>query len=179
MGFFIGVLVKGLDFRGLLQGYPVEPVNPSNYHITILYLGDEAPPRQALDVLAERISCMPCIRLRGRGLTLFPSVIKPKALVIEFEENPVLIQIRNYALALLENAKVRVRDRHLSSFRPHMTIARIKAKIDGFSLLEEIERGELGKAISRLVVTINSISLIRALGEVYYEVYKMPLSCMR
>lgn len=93
-------------------------------HLTLRFLGDTEPSRirPLLDELGK-VTAEP-IPLRLHGLDAFPSRRKPRVLVARLEESRELASLQRSVEAAARAAGAPADDR---PFRPHVTLARLKA----------------------------------------------------
>ncbi|WP_069806948.1 2'-5' RNA ligase family protein [Vulcanisaeta thermophila] len=175
MGYFYGFFIRNLDLRDLLRGLPVVPLDPGNYHVTILYVGDRSPRGDVGVRLRSALTRFECFNVELGGLILLPSESKPRVLAMDIlDQGNGLVRIRSAILNILNDFGVNVRDRFIGEFRPHMTIGYIRSKVDPWSLkqmINEIEIPRMGP------INVRKISLIQARGEFYREVEGYDLTC--
>lgn len=132
MRLFIAIPVPcTLLIRSLLKqlremGTAIRTVDPSQFHITVKFLGDvpdEKVPQ--LKELVWQTQEMPIDRLNLFGLGAFPRLERPEVIWIGVERNPSLIQLNKH----LEDSCAQLGfPRETRSYSPHLTLARIKRK---------------------------------------------------
>lgn len=88
----------------------VSPVKPENYHLTLRFWGEKRP----IHVNADRYAPF---KLRINSIGLFPGQKRPRYIVAFLEEEKILKKI---ASDLGEEREL----------RPHITLARIRKKVD-------------------------------------------------
>ena len=172
MGYFYGTLVRGIDLTWVLRGLPVEALSPDDYHITIVYVGDREPKgvKEQLELALGRFRCF---EVRLSGFELLPSPAKPRVVAARVVDNGELGKVRSTIISVLAKQSIKLSDRYLSDFKPHVTIGYVKAKGIGDVLQEALEDLEVGD----LAVRISEIGLIHAHGGRYSKVYGVGLSC--
>jgi 2'-5' RNA ligase len=178
VGYFYGVLLKDfeLSLEPVINILPTIPVERGNHHITILYLGDKPPSRNAEDKVAQIIEGTQCFTVTLGDLTLLPAMLKPRVIAIQLINIERLARLRASILNVLRDLGVRVSDEYLSDFKPHITIAYIRSKVDPQYLMEL--RHELIKNEFRdKSLLINKVSLIRAQGNTYTEITTHKMQC--
>ena len=99
-------------------------VHPNNFHLTISFLGDKLNPDNVIDNLSSVSFNSFSLRLSGIGF--FPSRELPRVLWVGFEENPSLFDLQRKIDLLFTPNK---------SFKPHLTIARVKKPFQDKDLL--------------------------------------------
>ena len=111
-------------------------VDPGNLHITLRFLGDtEAGTVKGISrILEETIPAYPCPEVVFRGMGLFRNLRDPRVLWIGMDTGPVLQELKKDLDKKLSALGFPVEER---SFRPHLTLARIKFIRDR-SRLEEL-----------------------------------------
>ncbi|WP_252900274.1 hypothetical protein [Vulcanisaeta sp. JCM 14467] len=77
MGYFYGILVKGLNITPLIKALPVIPIEPGNTHITITYIATNHQAGSD-DKVGTIATSTPCFTIRLGQLTLLPSPTKPR-----------------------------------------------------------------------------------------------------
>jgi 2'-5' RNA ligase len=112
-------------FRSVLGAARISWVNPSNFHITLAFLGDIAVDR--IPVISELVSICTLnsgpfsLELRGAGL--FKSLKDPRILWIGVEKSEALYKLASQLSAKLHSEGFIPEP---SSYSPHITIGRIK-----------------------------------------------------
>jgi 2'-5' RNA ligase len=151
-------------------------VKPSNLHLTLRFLGDQAPTsrlgplsRALIEALS---SCAPfCATVAGVGA--FPEISRPRVIWVGFEARPLIElaeRVEQCALAAGFEPSTR-------AFAPHLTIGRTRS-LRGFgptqSALVQAQKRQFGRA------TIDAITIYRSelstLGPNYYEIFTVKLS---
>ncbi len=109
---------------------------------------------------------------------LYPSPSRPRALVLRVVRgSEQLNRVRDLLISALADKGVRVEDRFLHCFRPHVTLARVKVKIYGFTakmIVNEVSRHLRGLSINVLVDRVELLDSSRGL---YKTIYVHKLSC--
>ena len=165
-------LQTGCQFVGARPAW----VSPNSLHLTLVFLGWQAPDRRAAaeDALRHAVTGMKPFDLTLSGVALFPSPRFPRAVVMDLHgtlDATALLQRR--CAAECRAAGFMVEDRE---FRPHVTLARIKA-LKGASALKEIVAGHRSRSAGRF--TVNSVVLFRSYllsgGAQYEALCRAPL----
>ncbi len=112
---------------------------PDQYHITLRFVGDaDADQTAQIRSRLEDID-LPSFQIGGEGLGVFPSVRKPRVLVVHINEEPGLMALQERVDDIIVTMGF---DEERNPFNPHITIARLKdaAPRDVRTYLQE--RGE-------------------------------------
>ncbi len=97
---------------------------PAQYHLTLAFLGEVEPERTAAITEAlEQVAGAP-LELRLQGLNVFPSRRRPRVLVAGVERAEALTALHARVEAAMEALGFAPENR---AFRPHVTVARLKA----------------------------------------------------
>jgi 2'-5' RNA ligase len=113
-----------------IYGLKVRWVRPENIHLTLKFLGDiqEADTEKVAKVVSESVTGHPAISLAVKGIGVFPSIKKPRVLWLgiskQLDPLTALQQALNYNLEAMGFPKEK------RPFRGHLTLGRIKSKID-------------------------------------------------
>lgn len=102
----------------------VKPSPPEQLHITLRFLGDTSPERQAQ--IEEALKAMPSwqpFELTLEGAGLLPNKREPRVLSIGVRRSEELFLLKMSIDSLLEKAGVAPEE---GKFRPHLTVARMK-----------------------------------------------------
>ena len=138
---------------------PYELVPLEYRHLTLLYIGPNPPPRRDVEEALAALSRYPEVDVTFRGLRPFPSFSRPRYLAaVPEDEGPVRALRRIVEPFLLKYST----DRY-TEFKPHVTIARSRAKpsLDLEIVAERIIKGSR-RITERLVV--REVHLLRAEG---------------
>lgn len=95
----------------------------TQYHLTLRFLGDVNTPQ--VEPLRTALAGVqgPPLRVRGRGLDVLPSRRRPCVLVVHAERTAPLAELHQEVEAAAQRLDL-APDRR--SFRPHVTVARLK-----------------------------------------------------
>lgn len=154
----------------------VEPVAKEKLHITILYVGSNRPRGVAEKVSSKLRLIKPFKIVIGPEIELLPSISKPKALALMVTKGVnKLSTIRSAILSVLQEHNIKIEDRFIHNFNPHLTIGLVRAKLDPVSaeeLLSEIKSRLRG---IRIEVTIDKVDLVDSSGGIYkvIETYQL------
>lgn len=165
--------VKPLEERGL----PARWLNPESYHVTLKFIGEVRPDREAdcVEVL-RRV----CSGYRPADLTLeevgaFPSLRRPNVVWVGVDPTPQLRALKHD----LEHGYASLGvDRETRAFRPHVTVARAHddANAGEFRLLEDLARGiDLEASFTARHLDLMR-SRLRSDGAVYSVEHEVSLS---
>lgn len=141
--------VASLGKEIIQQG--VVPVKPGNMHLTLKFIGeaDEAKLADIGERLGNiRFSPFPCT---VRGVGVFPSEHYIKVVWAGAESNGAL-----EALAKAVMDAMRAYDGHEERFSAHLTMARVKRKVDLKAFLDKHRSDEFG------AFTVSSFQLIKS-----------------
>jgi 2'-5' RNA ligase len=121
------------------QGFKVRWVRPQNIHLTLKFLGDiKAAETKAVEkvVLDSVVGSAP-ISMTARGLGVFPGIKRPRVIWVgiggQTDELIELQQTLDKKLATIGFSRER------RPFKGHLTMGRVKAKIDSKRLLEAMK----------------------------------------
>jgi 2'-5' RNA ligase len=159
------------------SGAGVRWVKPSSIHLTLKFLGNihAAQVEEIARAVAQEIRDQPPITLRPAGLGAFPSLRKPRVIWIGMEgevQRLTGIQARvETALEVLGFA------REKRSFRPHLTIGRVKDRRWLQSLVDAMATLDMKPFNS---FDADEIILyksdLRPTGAIYTKLHHMPLA---
>ena len=138
-------------------GKPVKAVTADNMHVTLKFLGNT--PESQIPKIAAIVQtiCEPlqAFDVRVMGLGAFPHARRPSVVWVGLENAETLIRI---AKQMEDKLKPLGFAREKRSFRPHLTLARIKSKppAELKAIIEQHQAAEFGAA------SIRSVELIRS-----------------
>ncbi len=160
---------------GLSNIFPIEITDREVLHITILYVGHYKISNEAIMRIENDIQNIGLIRIRiTNNVELYPNISKPRAIVLKVEDlTGKLLKIRNIILNRLKEYKVPVEDKYINSFSPHITIGRIRAKLD-FETIENVLTyfEDMFRSYTEIVCT-NYIELIDSTEGLYKTIKKI------
>ena len=142
-------------------------VEPENTHLTLKFLGEVEEEqvenvKKALDGLARNSFSM---KVQGIGVFPKPEFVRVVWAGAESEELKQLAEDLNEALAKLGFKQ--------ESFTGHVTLARVKKKVDLSSFITSHEKDEFGESkISRIILKNSTLT---PKGPVYEDVYEVKL----
>ena len=127
MPLFIALLVPDerlVSIAKLFENYGFKPVRVDELHLTLLFIGDYSGvhAHRIASILAHEKTSMPDT-LYCRELELIPPG-KNTHVAIMLEKDDRLLDARERFIDILERSSCEVKDRYLSQYRPHITIAR-------------------------------------------------------
>lgn len=132
-------------------------VRPENFHITLAFLGDiQQSELNKLESLADQLAnTFSPVNLQLSRLAWLPSPDKPKALVIEPEEQPELMRLQSQFVRSIRDRGFSVDNRR---YRPHLTLARCQkgmgaVPLDSISLNIETPMDKIVLYASQLTPT--------------------------
>ena len=130
-------LIKDLSKTGAA----VKWVAPESMHVTLLFLGevDDRELHAVCKAVKEVAGGEPPFPLRVSGLGAFPTARRPKILWAGIVEGVEPLQRLNAALEerMLELGCYRKEER---GYSPHLTLGRVKADADSFTMAAEIPK---------------------------------------
>jgi 2'-5' RNA ligase len=106
-------------------GADVRWVRPEGFHLTLKFLGDvqRSQPPLILSALREALAGQPPLRVRARGLGMFPTAKRPRVLWVKLE-GPGLAEMRDK----VEEALIPLAfPRDERDFAPHLTLGRVRS----------------------------------------------------
>jgi 2'-5' RNA ligase len=177
MGYFYGILIRGLNLTQLIKTLPAIPMEEQNYHITLIYLGNKQPSENADYKVGQAIHNIPCFTVHTKQIILLPTPSRPRVMAIEIERTKELARLRTTILNTLNNSRVNISDRYIGDFKPHITIAYIRSKIDPQHIIQAIQELDLNNEISGKAIMIDRVSLIMARENTYTEIKTHKLKC--
>lgn len=136
--------------RRLKRGCPEQAVTwvrPENIHLTLFFLGDILPERQApveaaLSVVARHARPL-TFSVQGAGA--FPNLNRPRVIWVGLQEPTGQLALLHRAVnEAMQNVGFQPEDRH---FSPHLTLGRIRQRAsreDAQAVGEAIRRAEVG-----------------------------------
>lgn len=168
----IGKIQEGIKS----YGFKVRWVRPHNIHLTIKFLGnvDEAEINTIGRTIVDALKEFPPISLAAKGIGVFPGIQRPRVLWVGVTgQVESLIEMQK---GLDDRLEALGFPKENKSLKGHLTIGRVKGKID-FTRLGEAMNTYQGFA-SELFVADQVIlfkSQLQSAGPVYTELLRMPL----
>jgi 2'-5' RNA ligase len=107
---------------------------------------------------------------------LLPSLVKPRVLAIEINDHGLLARLRALIINALRDSGVNIADRYLGDFKPHLTVAYVRVKVDPQYLMTLLSYVDLSTLPVR-AIPVDRVSLVRAWGDNYTELVMYRLSC--
>jgi len=151
------------------------PVAPENFHLTVAFFGELTEPviddvHLALDGIRA-----PAFALTLSGTGLFGGA-RPRALYAEGRPEPALNRLREKVLQAARGAGLRLaRER----YRPHVTLARFNARLEGEEAIEMRDFAARRMGFTAGPFEVGEFLLIRSTlgrnGPVYQELAAYPL----
>lgn len=112
---------------------------PQAIHLTLHFLGDVGPDQARSIGESLRAACASHapFEMQTRGLGVFPHLGRPRVLWAGLEQAEPLIDLQQAIIVPIERCGVRIQRR---SFKPHLTLARIRSLLprQSLSLLRHI-----------------------------------------
>jgi 2'-5' RNA ligase len=159
------------------SGAGVRWVRPGSIHLTLKFLGN-IHPTQVEDVASAMVEVVrdhPPIGLCASGLGAFPSKRKPRVIWVGLEgEVERLASIQTRLETVLEPLGFA---REKRSFRPHLTIGRVKSRRGLQSLLEAmaaVKLPEFNSFDADEIILYKSD--LRPTGAIYTKLHRIPLA---
>ncbi len=111
-------------------GLKIRWVRPENIHLTLKFLGDikEADTEKVARAVSESVTGYPPISLAVKGIGVFPGIKRPRVLWLGISKQLDLLTALQKTLD--EKLEAIGFPKEKRPFRGHLTLGRIKAKID-------------------------------------------------
>lgn len=163
------------SYRALLNKDQIKWTDTSNIHITIAFLGDteEETIKEIISMLEEVCKGFGHFELILKGSGIFRNMNDPRIIWAGIEPSERLFQLNSLIMNGLKELKIKMEDR---SFKPHLTIGRIKRLNDNESLktlIEEFQNYEIQSVPVNEVILYESILL--SAGPIYKPIIKVNL----
>jgi len=135
-------------------------VNPNNWHVTLIFLGQTPESKIALlqKLIEESFSGIQAFRTKLSGIGVFPNSNNPKVLWLGIDNLVALLPAQISLVELLKQNGFPLDNKPL---KPHLTLARIKnsaSRISIDSLIEQYQNFDFGSVAIYTVVLYESIS---------------------
>ena len=117
----------------------VKPVEPENIHITLKFLGNikEADTKKVDKTIFESVKGYKPISLKAKGIGVFPSIKKPRVIWTGISDQlNLMTELQKRLDEKLEEIGFPKEKR---PFRGHLTLGRVKAKIDPIRLSDALK----------------------------------------
>jgi len=167
---FIGIPVKSAEVLEIteiwrnnehLNPNVLKWVNPENWHITLVFLGDtpESIVDQLYHLMEESFSGIKSFSSTLIGVGVFPNRHNPKVIWLGFDNlNPLM----NAQIRLVELLKLTGFLLDNKPLKPHLTLARVKNtghRVSFESLLKQYHQSVFGTVLIHEIVLFESILL--------------------
>ncbi len=181
---FIGVPIESETVKLAVKSWMSDPlfshrllnwVNPENWHITLVFLGNQPMSSIALlqQIIEESFCSVHAFNTRIIGAGVFPNQHNPKVLWLSINNLQLLLPAYSQMVELLQQNRFSFSNKLL---KPHLTVARIKrlehsASFESF--LTQNQQFSFGSVAINRVVLYESISTIN--GPVYKPLFVKEL----
>ncbi len=151
-------------------------VRPENIHLTLKFLGniseeDVAPITGVLRIAADTTAPF---HLRGQGIGIFPGISRPRVVWVGMSGD--VEPLKQFQFNVEEGLEELGFPKEGRPFRAHLTLGRVKGKLDKRILLEAIEQcGNFQSDSFTADSTILFRSDLRRNGAVYTKLAEVPL----
>jgi RNA 2',3'-cyclic 3'-phosphodiesterase len=117
----------------------VKWVAPENIHLTLRFLGDLCPDDifHVSEAVSASVKDMPVFGVSAKGIGAFPSLSRPRVLWIGLGGD--VKSLRELALRISENLEVMGIEKEKRDFTGHLTIGRVKEKVNPAQLVKFIK----------------------------------------
>ena len=169
-------LAADLQVRLKSHGLKLRWVQPRNIHLTVKFLGEVAEGRLADAVGVMQTSALNTVPMTvaAQGLGVFPGILKPR--VLWFGLGGQIDLLAELHRLLEDGLEARGFARERRPFRPHLTLARIKQKLDTRGLQESLQ--DVG-AYRPVEFQLSELTLfksdLRPKGALYTPLQRVPL----
>jgi len=150
----------------------VKWVDPSNFHITYAFLGDDADPAAARKGIDAALAGAAAFNVASGGFGVFPSARHPSVLWVGIGEGAA--ELRELARKLAEGlgAEGLVFE---NRFEPHVTLGRVKGRLPENFIRRASDFAQGRRALSRLASVELMESRLTPEGPEYSTVYSRKL----
>ena len=120
-------------------GFKIRWVRPENIHLTLKFLGDikETDTEKIARVISESVTGCPPISLSVKGIGVFPGIKRPRVLWLGISKQ--LDLLTGLQKTLDEKLEAMGFPKEKRPFKGHLTLGRIKHKIDPKRLLDVLK----------------------------------------
>ena len=162
-------------FKLSLNDEKVKWTVPDNYHITLVFLGDTEEGK--IKILGDLVE--ECCKGSGefdfflRGAGVFRSIKEPRVIWVGIQESEKLIQLAELVNSAVKKSGIIIEEK---SFRPHLTIGRLK-KLQSPDILKSLLKKYEDTEIQNIPVTevILFESITKPTGPVYNALRKFKV----
>jgi 2'-5' RNA ligase len=158
------------------SGLDVKWVKPENVHLTLKFLGDISTPATKMVgyAMVRAIKHQKPFSLDLNGMGCFPHIRRPRVIWIGISgQTDILYDIH---ARLDENLDKLGFPKEARTFKAHLTLARVKRKLDRTGLAEALTKGTHFKHHQLMVNEIVLFkSQLRPTGAVYTKLMHVPL----
>jgi 2'-5' RNA ligase len=129
------------DFKQIFKSDKIRWVDPDNFHLTLRFIGNTTREQlySLVDGFEEVVKTIECFPLRIKGSGYFNSKGKPRVVFVKIDDSEPLIAL----VKAIEQVVVEYGfNEELKSFRPHLTLGRIKhldSRTKFYSIVEELK----------------------------------------
>jgi RNA 2',3'-cyclic 3'-phosphodiesterase len=163
------------SLKSALGGERINWTDTTNIHITIAFLGDtEEEMLKLLSIMvSQKCSEFGKFRLRLKGTGVFKNLRDPRVIWAGIESNERLVKLFEIISTGLKETGFKIEDR---SFKPHITLGRIKSLSNPDNLVSAIEKY---KEVVIQEVPVNEViiyeSILKPTGPVYKVIGRFSL----
>ena len=121
-------------------GLKIRWVRPENIHLTLKFLGDikEADTKNVSRAISESVTGYAPISLMVKGIGVFPGIIRPRVIWLGVANQ--IDVLTTFQKTLDEKLKAIGFPREKRPFKGHLTLGRIKSKIDPKTLHDVLKK---------------------------------------
>lgn len=169
--------MQGLQHGAQFLNTRLNWTSERNLHLTLAFLGDCAPAQLRFATEAMQDSAKRCwpFALKIGAAALFPVGNVPRVLALKLTKDIDVLQVLQRSL--VNGLRRRRFELELREFHPHLTLARLKNRLDINGLRKVAEERRIVKAGSFEVTEIKLVkSTLTADGAVYETLATVPLT---
>ncbi len=184
MPYFFGIKtpLSNIDIvdkiNNIITTLPVEPIPRELIHITILYVGKYKIPNEVIEKIEKDLINIGYVKFKITDIVdIYPNMSKPRAIVLKVEDiQNRLSKVRGIIMSRLREFKIPIEDKYIHTFSPHITIGRIRSKIDMLQVRDIVEIvSESVRGYSK-IVDVDFIELIDSSDGLYRTMRKIFLN---